>query len=81
MLKQVTVQFTVTVDFDTDDGETVEINDEVIKASASQGILKAIEASYEWEDGDGIVDKITDATGWCINSFSISGEYPTEETA
>ena len=78
MRKVVTVQFTVTVDFDTDGDETVEINDEVIKKAASQGVLDTIEASYEWEDGGGIVDKITDATGWCIKSYSISGQYPTE---
>jgi len=81
MRKIVTVQLTVTVDFDTDGDETVDINDETIKKSAGQGILDAIEASYDWEGGDGIVDKITDATGWCINSFSISGESSANENS
>jgi hypothetical protein len=81
MRKSVVVQFTVDIDFDTDGDETVVVNDETIKKAASQGILDAIEASYEWADGDGIVDKITDATGWCINAFGISGESSEEKTA
>jgi hypothetical protein len=80
MRKVVTVQFTVIVDFDTD-GETVEISDSSIKTAASEAILSAVEASYEWESGDGIVDKITDATGWCISGISISGQDLPKETA
>jgi len=79
MKKTVVIQFTVEVDFDTD-GETVEISDNAIKTAACEGVMSAIEASYEWESGDGIVDKITDATGWCISGISIVGDVPKAET-
>jgi small-conductance mechanosensitive channel len=75
MRKVVTVQFTVTVDFDTDGDETIEINDEVIKKAASHGMIDACEA---WIDGDGIVDNLTDATGWLVEGINIAVDNPTE---
>jgi hypothetical protein len=50
MRKVVTVQFTVTVDFDTDGDETIEINDEVIKKAASHGMIDGSHA-LSWLDG------------------------------
>lgn len=71
MKMSINVLVTVDIDFDTDGDDTVVIPEEKVCAAVESQLNKAVEAMAEWDD-DNLSNELSDHTGWCVNSWSVT---------
>lgn len=71
MKVKITVPVEIEVDFDTDGDDTVQISEDTVQSVAESQLNRAVEEMASWDD-DNLSNALSDATGWCVNSWQVT---------